>query len=154
MTPNLYNVDKPLFDALEPSRKIICQDLARRFAYLTLTEQGEPYGLSWPSETIEPVLKESLDGSVVWVAVDERIAAIDAINGNICLSMGSFSFVLDIVPFENMTAVLTQLHLILFNNDFSLRSNNYLPDYPEELSLSGNIATLRLIDKSFVCFNV
>lgn len=66
----LISINEENFNQIEGVRQIIVHDHSWRFSRLDLGEIGW-YGLSWRSESIEPVIELSPDGSTLWIGIDE-----------------------------------------------------------------------------------
>lgn len=149
----IYNVPESHFNALNGPWQLIAHDHAHRFAVLELRERGTAFGLSWRSDTIEPVVEASGDGSAVWVGVDQHLAVIETRSERICLSLPLNSNLLQLAIKENVVVVLTEGEVILFNVDFSIRFIKGLPDLPDTVSIEDQRVTIRLVDGGVLRFH-
>lgn len=129
----IVRADETSFNALEGPRKLIVHEHSRRFAFLDMGHQHGRLGLSWRSDGIEPVARCSPDAALIWVGVDQRVAAVDARGGYarvLLVLEGSF---LDVQFCFGRALVLTDTEAILFNPDCSIRKTVHLPDLPEKV---------------------
>lgn len=140
------------FNDVDPVRKLIVHDHARRFAFMDLDQPLGTFALSWRSDTIEPVIEQS--GFALWVGVDQHIAAIDLKNGHVALSLPLNSNLLQVRTIEGgLVAALTETEVILFNSNFSIRLMNGLPDLPNLISVERQLVTIQLVDGTTMKLN-
>jgi hypothetical protein len=130
---NIQIIGESEFKKIEAFRRAIAHDYARKFAVLNLGDSLGCYGLSWRSELVEPIVQLSSDELAVWVGVDQQIAVICLSQAEICLSLLLNSNLVQILVGDNLTAVLTEDEVLLFNPDFSIRLIKGLPDLAEEI---------------------
>lgn len=134
------------FGQIDGVRRVIVHDSPQQFAALDLGELGH-YGLSWSSSfIIQPVIKWSQDRQTLWLGVDQRLAAIRFPDGDIGVSLPLPTPLLQILPLNDCTAVLTELDVLLFNNNLSIRGVEGLPEIAADISVDGSDLVIRLID--------
>ena len=133
---NIQIIEELEFKKIEASRRVSTHDYTRKFAVLDLGDSLSCYGLSWQSELVEPIVELSSDERAVWVGVDQQVAAICLSQGQIRLSLALNSNLVQILVGENLTAVLTEDEILLFNPDFSIRLIKGLPDLAEEIVMA------------------
>jgi hypothetical protein len=83
----MIDVDRATFEKLDPTRRIINADYARRFAIIRLNSFGE-YGLAWRSELIEPSITRS--NSMLWIGIDENLVALSLEQGIVSVALTLF----------------------------------------------------------------
>jgi hypothetical protein len=141
-------ISKSEFHKLDPARQVITHDHPQKFAVLDLGEPLGCYGLSWRSELIEPIIELSTDGSTLWIGVDQRLAAIDMQQGNICIAMPLATSIFQILIVDNFTAILTELEVLLFSSNHSLTCFHALPDLSSKISVSASDFVISMFDNS------
>jgi hypothetical protein len=127
----LRTISMEAFDQWHPPLKVIVHDNARRFAALLMTGANQEIALSWRSDSIEPVLRQG-NHSEIWLAVDQRVACLKG-DGQILLSLGLASSILDVQCFRDCVAVVCESEVLLFNNDFSILTIQGCSDLPCEV---------------------
>jgi len=80
--------------------------------------------------------------------VDQKITAINLKEGHICLSLTLTTPLDQILIKDNLTAILTEQEILLFNGDQSLRCFEFLPDLAEEISVLGKDFLIKMFDDS------
>jgi hypothetical protein len=145
-----YPISATAFDAIEGPRQLITHDHPRRFAALDLGDKELAFGISWRSDTIEPMVYESADGRVVWVGVDQRLAAVDAKHHRVRLSLGLNGNLLQLIVDPEIVIAVTETEALLFNTDLSIRCINGLPDFPDAVSIEPPHVVIRLVDGQVV----
>jgi len=143
----LQEISAEKFRLLDPSQRIISHDHARRFALLEL-DLPAAYGLSWRSEGISPLLELSQNAQRAWLGVDQQVAAINLLTGEVLLKLPFHSHILNIVFGQNVTIVVTDIDFSVFNADLSLRLVADIPDIPGVMSIDKGIFTVKLINGS------
>lgn len=138
-------IDESQFKQIEGIRRIIVHDYARKFASLDL-DNLETFGLSWRSDLIEPIAMLSPDQSTAWIGVDQQLVALDLKQGRVSVALPLSSNIVQILTSTSLTAVLTELELLLFNSDQSIRSIKGLPDIGSEILLQDTNLIVRLLE--------
>lgn len=141
----LISINEENFNKIEGVRQIIVHDHSWRFSRLDLGEIGW-YGLSWRSESIEPVIEPLPDGSSLWIGIDEQVVAICLNTGRIGLKFPLFHSFLDFTFCGSTTAVLTELEVYLFSSNFLLGARHDLPEIADEAVAFGDRLVIKLID--------
>lgn len=141
----LQIVEASDFNQLEPVRQVIAHDYPQKFARLHLGENLGSYGISWRSDLIEPITKVSTAQNLVWIGVDEQLAAICLNRGNIRLALTLNNYIFQIIIVDNLTAVLTEDEVWLFNPTLSIRCIKALPDIAAEMSVKGTDLVIQLM---------
>jgi len=141
----LQFIDESQFKQLKGIRQIIVHDHARKFASLDL-DNLETVGLSWRSDFIEPIIMLSSDHSTVWVGVDQQLVALDLKRSKISVALPLSSNIVQILASASLTIVLTELELLLFNSDCSIRSMKGLPDIGSEILLQDTNLIVYLLE--------
>ncbi len=144
----IQTISKSDFKKIEGSRRVIVNDHPHQFAVLNLGEPLGCYGLSWGSDIITPVVELSTAQRTLWIGVDQRLAAINLQDGNIRLAMPLHTNIFQILIVDDLIAVLTELEVLLFNSDCSIRCFQGLPDLSSEISVSGSDFVIQLFDGS------
>ncbi|MCL1465287.1 hypothetical protein [Argonema galeatum] len=121
-------VDESKFNQIDASRRLITHEHPRKFAIIDLYDKLGHYGISWNSDLIEPMLKLSADGQTIWVGVEQKLAAICRLSGQILLALPLTSYLVQILALDGVTAVITEEEFLLFNGRGSIRYNKALPD--------------------------
>ncbi|HEU5153452.1 MAG TPA: hypothetical protein VFU03_01845 [Gemmatimonadales bacterium] len=142
--PALMSLTPEEFAAVDPARRAISHEHARRHAMLHLGGVAGTYALSWRSDLVEPVLALDPPGEQVWMAVDQRVACIDLRSGEIGLRLALSSNALDIKFAGSCAAVLTETAVLLFNSTLTIRAVVGVPDLPESMTSGERVLTIRL----------
>ncbi len=153
---NIQPISQAEFNQIEGVRRLIVHDYPHQFAILNLDERNGNYGLSWRSSPIiQPVIIQSKDERILWVGVDQKLAAIDLQDGRICLSMSLHTPLFQILPLDDCTVVLTELDILIFNNsDLSIRYLEGLPEIAADLTVHDGDLIIRLIDENRLILNL
>ena len=141
----IQSIDESLFNKIDGIRQIIAHDHARRFALINLNEIGD-YGISWRSDLIEPIVTLSYDQLTTWIGVDRQLAAIEINHGRISVALSLTSNIVQILALPSLTAVLTELELLLFNMDKSIRCIKGLPDISSQISAYGKNLVIKSLE--------
>lgn len=141
----LQIIEESDFNQLDPVRQVIVHDYPQKFARLNIEGTLGSYGISWRSELIEPITKVSTAQNVVWIGVDEQLAAICLNRGNIRLVLTLNNYIFQILIVDNITAVLTEDEVWLFNPTLSIRYIKALPDIAAEMLVKGTDLVIQLI---------
>ena len=150
----LQSISQSEFNQIEGARRIIVHDFPHQFAVLNLGEVGH-YGLSWSSSSvIQPVTALSKDQQILWIGVDQRLAAISLPDGHLSLTLSLHTSLLQILPLDDCTVVLTELDVFLFNNNCSIRGIEGLPEIAADISVNGSDLVIRLIDDCCLSLNL
>ena len=139
-------IDKSEFIKIEGSRQVIAHDYARKFAVLDLGSSLGCYGLSWRSNLVEPIIELSPDRQIIWIGVDQQLAAISLHQGRICASLTLNTNILQILNVDKVIAVLTEDEVLLFNPDSSIRLIKGLPSLAEEIFVVNTNLVIRLLE--------
>jgi hypothetical protein len=142
----IQTISKSAFDQIDGVRQVIAHEYSHKFALLDLGDRLGCYGLSWRSQLVEPIVELSTTQNLVWIGVDQQLAAVCLQSGRIVLAMPLTSNILQILFMEPITAVLTENEILIFNPNGSLRFNHGLPEIPEEVSIVGTKLLIRLIE--------
>lgn len=148
----IQSITQSNFDKVEAIRQVIVHKHAHRFALLDFSELGS-YGLSWRSQEVEPLVELSEAGCLVWIGIEQQLAAIDMNNGRLALVMPVTSNIIQVCAFVNFTAVLTEQEVFLFNTNGSLRFNYGLPEIGEEIKQRNENLEIKLMDGTSVRLN-
>ena len=148
-----YPISAAAFDGIEGPRQLITHDHPRRFAALDLGDKEPAFGISWRSDNIEPVVYESAGAGMVWVGVDQRLAAVDAKHHRVLLSLGLNGNLLQLIVDPEIAIAVTETEVLLFNPDLSVRCINGLPDFPDTVSIEPPHLVIRLVDGQIVRFD-
>lgn len=146
-------IDELQFKQIDSIRQIIAHDHPRRFASIKLGNLGE-CGLSWRSDLIDPMVMLSPDRSTAWIGVDQQLVAVDLKQGRIAVTLPLISSVLQILTLSNLTVVLTELEVMLFNLDGSIRCVKGLPDTGSEISVQGTSLIIGLLERESLILNI
>ena len=144
----IITANKSEFYKLDPARQVITHEHSQKYAVLDLDESLGCYGLSWRSELIEPIIELSTDGRTLWIGVDQKLAAIDMQRGNICIAMSFTTPIFQILIVDNLTAILTELEVLLFSSTRSLTCFQVLPDLSSNISVSGSDFVISMFDNT------
>ncbi|NEP62023.1 MAG: hypothetical protein F6K31_34605 [Symploca sp. SIO2G7] len=142
---NIKLIDESQFKQIQSIRQIIFHDHARKFASLDLNNL-ETFGLSWRSDLIEPLIMLSSDNSTAWIGIDQQLVALDLKQEKISVALPLSSNIVQILIAASLTIVLTELELLLFNSDRSIRSIKGLPDIGSEILLQDTNVIVYLLE--------
>lgn len=140
---NLIDVDRARFEELPLACQVIHHPNARRYAIVQLTE-GE-YGLSWQSNLIEPVV---LEDALTWIGVDQKLVALQ--QGRIEVSLPLAFPLLEILRIDQAAIVITELEILVFNAEGSLRFTKGLPDIAANWLIEASQLSIKLLSKATV----
>lgn len=147
-------ISKEDFDSLPGIRQIIVHDHPRKFAALDIGSVKGPYGLSWRSDLVEPLIESAQHQPAVWIGVDQRVAAIDTRDGRVLLSLPLSSNLTQIIVSQDVAVVITELEATLFNADFSIRLIKGLPDIPISAHISSKTVFIQLLEDKEIHFDI
>ncbi|BAU10349.1 hypothetical protein LEP3755_08330 [Leptolyngbya sp. NIES-3755] len=142
----LIEIDRTAFEQLDPTRRIIDAPHSHRFAIVDLGKLGK-YGLGWNSTLIEPSITTVAD-SMLWIGVDENIVALDLNHGRILVALPLYYPLFDIVEVGFAIVVITELEILVFNHNGSLRFTEGLSDIASSWSVQGDQMSIELLDQS------
>lgn len=94
------------------------------------------------------MIELSTDGRTLWIGVDQKLAAIDMQRGNICIAMSFTTPIFQILIVDNLTAILTELEVLLFSSTRSLTCFQVLPDLSSNISVSGSDFVISMFDNT------
>jgi hypothetical protein len=143
--------DRTQFQQLDSARRIISQDHARRFAIVDLGTLGQ-FGLGWQSDRLEPIV--ILSQSLVWIGIDQKLVALRLDYGTIQLAMPLGYSLLEILRFNALTVAISELEVLVFNSDASLRLLKGLPDIAIEAFIEGDRLLIRCLDNRLMKLDV
>lgn len=141
----IINVSQANFEEINPAQQIFVDSHARRYAVIELQPFGL-FGLSWHSDLIEPIIKTSESNQLTWIGVDQRIVALRHDRGTVHLALPLTYSLLEILVSESATIAVTELEVLAFNCDASLRFTKGLPDIATKVSLFGNELLVSCLD--------
>jgi hypothetical protein len=141
------------FQQLPGVRQIISHDYARKYGAIVL-ENLETFGLSWRSERVDPIAQLSADKTIVWLGVDQQLIALSLHQGRICVALPLSSNIVQVLTADSFTAVLTELEVLIFNPDHSIRYSQGLPDIGSEMVLHDRNVDIELIDGNHLILDV
>jgi len=152
----IQHITQVKFNQIEGARRVIVHDCPHQFAIVDLGERLGHYGLSWRSSPIiQPIVTISKDKKFLWLGVDQRLAAIDLQDGHICLSRPLDTYLFQIQSLDDITIVLTELEVLIFNNyDFSIRCTEDLPEVAADITIDGSDLVIKLMDESRLILNL
>lgn len=139
----LIEIDCTTFEQLDPARRIIDAPHSHRFAIVDLNELGQ-YGLGWNSTLIEPSIKAT--DSMLWIGVDENLVALSLDRGTIVVSLPLFYPLFEILEVDSAIVVITELEVLVFNQNGSLRFTEGLPDIAMNWSSQGEHLSIEFLD--------
>jgi hypothetical protein len=142
----IYPITQSEFNQIPTIRQIIIHEYARKFACLDLGETLECYGLSWCSESVHLSIEYSNNQKLLWIGIDRQLAAICLQSGRICVAMPLTTNLIEIKIIQEVTAVLTEQEIFLFNSNGSLRFNHGFPDLPSEIIITEDGLIIPLMD--------
>jgi hypothetical protein len=142
---NIQHIDDTQFRQISGIRQIIAHDHPRKFATIAF-EHLDPLGVSWRSDLVEPLVVLSPNQTIVWLGIDQQLVAFDLNQDRISLALPLNSNVVQIISTAALTVVLTELEVLLFNSERSLRCIQGLPDIGTDLKLQGTTLTIHLLD--------
>lgn|GEM_PF-3102512 len=91
---------------------------------------------------------QSAEGQTLWVGADQKLAAVDLLNGHVCIALSLMMPLLQILTVDNFTAVLTEQEAILFSPNRTLSCFCVLPDLATQISVSGSGFAIALFEGS------
>ncbi|HLO47567.1 MAG TPA: hypothetical protein VK211_03980 [Kamptonema sp.] len=152
----IVHITQAEFNKIEGVRRVIVHDYPHQFAIIDLGEKLGHYGLSWRSSPIiQPIVTISNDKKVLWLGVDQRLVVIDVQDGHICLSMPLDTYLFQIQSLDDITIVLTELEVLIFNNyDFSIRCTEDLPEVAADITVNGSDLVIRLMEEKCLILNL
>jgi len=142
----IHPISQSEFNQIPAIRQIIAHEYARKFARLDLGETLDCYGLSWCSESVDLSVEYSNDKKLLWIGIDQQLAAICLESGRICVAMPLTTNLIEIKMVQEVTAVLTEQEILLFNPNGSLRFNHGFPDLPSEIIIAEDSLIVALMD--------
>ncbi|MGV0028069.1 hypothetical protein [Phormidesmis priestleyi] len=147
----IINVDRTQFQQLDSARRIISHDHARRFAIVDLDALGQ-FGISWQSDRLELIV--ILSQSLIWIGIDQKLVALRLDHGTIQLAMPLGYSLLQILHLDALTIAISELEVLVFNSDASLRLIKGLLDIAIEAFVEGDRLLIRCLDNTLIKLNV
>lgn len=141
---NIQLIDQEQFNKIDVSRQIIVHEYPSQFACIDLGEKIGKYGINWNSELIESFCKISPDYKTIWLGVEQKLVAICCSRGNILLALPLTSYLIQLLPLETMTIVLTEQEIMILNCRGSIRYSKALPDVAVGMSCQDNHILIEL----------
>ncbi len=141
--PHINTISETQFAASDQAHHLFSHDDARRFAALELPDTGCRATLSWRSDLIEPSIFVDEVEAMVWVGVDERVAAV-TYDGQVRLSLPLDSPLLTMLQYTGGVIVVCELAALVMNLD-NTRMIDF-PEIPEECEVLGNRLIVHFID--------
>jgi ligand-binding sensor domain-containing protein len=142
------------FEEIDCARQVISHQYSRRFASIKVDEVHGTYGISWSSDSIEPVVLNMQNTSTVWIGVDQSLVAISLSRGNVTTSLRLDANILEVKSVGTVLIALTESELLMFNADGSLRCIKSLPEIGSDLSIVENTISVQLIDDRTLNFDL
>jgi hypothetical protein len=147
----LINTDRATFEQLDPTRRIIDADHAHRFAIVRLEKWGD-YGLGWNSELIEPSIATLRN--LIWIGVDQDVVVLDSTNGRVRMALPLWTPLFDIAVWNDSAIVISELEILAFNFDASLRFVEGLPDIAANWSFQDDQLSIELLDHATITLDL
>lgn len=142
----LKTISKQEFDQLNDSQKLLCSDSDYRQIYGSLElDSGLNLAVCWHSETILPQILETKFNSI-WIGIDQKLIGLNKSDGKLLIYLNLFSNFQKFIQGNDFISVVTELELLNFNKDGSLRSNYSFPEIIESVSVVNNNAVVCFID--------
>lgn len=88
----------------------------------------------------------SLDRTTAWIGIDQQLVAADLKQGKIAVTLPLTSNVAQILSTSDFTIVLTELEILLFNSDRTIRGIKGLPNIGTEIALQQTNLVIHLLD--------
>jgi hypothetical protein len=148
----LIDIDRATFEQLDPTRRIIDAPHSHRFAIVELAKLGR-YGLGWNSTLIEPSIATVAD-SMLWIGVDEKIVALELDQGTILVALPLHYPLFEILEVGSAIVIITELEILVFNQNGSLRFTRGLPDIAAKWSFQDDQMSIELLDQSTLLLNL
>jgi hypothetical protein len=149
---DIQTIDQTQFQTIERIRQVITHDYPRKFA--TIAFEGlQPVGISWRSEFVEPIVVRSMEQRLGWIGVDQQLVVMDLSTDRVAIALPLSSNVVQIMTLPLLTIVLTELEVLIFNADRSLRCIKGLPDIGTNLLVQGPIVMVELLDGNSLGLN-
>ena len=146
-------ISQSQFQQLPGVRQIISHDYARKYGAIVL-ENLETFELSWRSERVYPIVELSSDKTIAWLGVDQQLIALNLNQGRICVALPLNSNIVQVLTADSFTAALTELEVLIFNQDYSIRYSQGLPDIGSEIVLQDCNVYIELIDGNHLTLDV
>jgi hypothetical protein len=143
---SIQPISESQFQQLEGVRQIVAHDSSGQFALLDLGESLGSYGLAWKSDKLEPIVVASATQNAVWIGVEQQLAAISLKTGQIFVRLPFCTYIVQILSLPEVTAVLAEEEVVLFNPGGSIRFSDNLPDQGVEMSVVGENIAIALLE--------
>lgn len=144
----IIDVDRATFEKLDPVRRVIDAPHAHRFAIVHHDSFGD-YGLAWNSELIEPSIT-TVANSMIWIGVDENLVALELHQGRFLVALTLHYPLFEILEVGSAIVVITELEILVFNQNGSLRFTQGLPDMATNWSFQQDQMSIELLDQSTI----
>jgi hypothetical protein len=145
IVPHVKTVTEADFAASGHLRRLFVHDNARRFGALELPKSTIEVIFSWRSDRIEPTVVVDDEAAVVWIGVDERVAAIRN-DGQVCFLLPLPSPLLTIVAFARGVIVVCELTALVVNHDGTIAKSLEFCEIPEDVEVHDNQLVVGFID--------
>lgn len=132
--PQLIETNESAFQATDPIRRIFSHEHARRFAIIEPIRGVGQLAISWRSDLIQPSVVMDDNTQVIWIAVDERVAAV-ASDGQILFSMATNTPVLSLEQLSDSIAVISEGQAVVISRDCCIQAIIDFPDVAQNFKL-------------------
>ncbi|NEP37951.1 MAG: hypothetical protein F6K35_01170 [Okeania sp. SIO2H7] len=150
----LETIEESSFKHIEGIRQIIFHDRSHQFAILNLGDKLGNYGLSWRSNHTKPIIEYSPVQKLLWIGIDQQLAAICQQTGRLNLRMPLTSNIISLLFYQEITVVTTENQLLIFNPNGSIRCSKGLPDMPEEISIVCDNLLIQFLEENSFLVNL
>jgi len=153
-SPKLIETNESAFQATHPVRRIISHEHARRFAIIELNHRVGQLAVSWRSDLIQPSVVMDDNTRVIWIAVDERVAAV-ACDGQILFSMATSTPVLSLeLLSDSIIIVISESQAVVINRDCCIQAIIDFPDIAQNFKLGKKRLTVEFSDGNTVDYSL
>lgn len=94
-----------------------------------------------------------MDQGMVWMGVDQQLVAMDLKDDRVAIALPLSSNLVQIMMLPLVTVVLTELEVLIFNADRSLRCVKGLPEIGTHLLQQGTTLMIQLLDGNSLILN-
>jgi hypothetical protein len=151
--PQLIETNESAFQATDPVRRIFSHENARRFAVIKPSRSVGQFAISWRSDLIQPSVVMDDNSQVIWIAVDERVAAV-ASDGQILFSMATNTPVLSLEQLSDSIVAISEGQAVVINRDCCIRVIIDFPDIVQNFKVAEKRLMVEFADGNTVDYSL
>jgi hypothetical protein len=141
------SINRIEFEAIPSVRRIIASTQDDHFWSIDLDEPAGVFGVGWPGDSIEPVVKLDREGRF-WCGVNFGLSVIDTKSGTILVLFTMSSRVLSIELFPDLALIVGESEILILNASLTVRQIVNVGDVICSVKRIGEHLEIRMLDSN------